>query len=307
MLEYVLIIVAVVFIILVTNIKIVPQARAYIVERLGAYKCTWKTGVHFTVPFIDRIAKNMSLKEQVLDFPPQPVITSDNVHMQIDTVIYYQIADPKLYTYGVELPMLAIENLTATTLRNIIGDLELDQTLTSRDIINTKMRAILDEATDPWGIKINRVELKNIMPPKDIQDAMEKQMRAERERREKILQAEGEKKSAILIAEGLKESKILEAQAEKEAAILKAEAIKEAKVREAEGEAEAILKIQQAVADGIKLINESQPSEQVIALKSLEALKELADGKANKLIIPSDIQGLATVASTLKTVISDKE
>ena len=307
MLEYVLIIVAVVFIILVTNIKIVPQARAYIVERLGAYKCTWKTGVQFTVPFIDRIAKNMSLKEQVLDFPPQPVITSDNVHMQIDTVIYYQIADPKLYTYGVELPMLAIENLTATTLRNIIGDLELDQTLTSRDIINTKMRAILDEATDPWGIKINRVELKNIMPPKDIQDAMEKQMRAERERREKILQAEGEKKSAILIAEGLKESKILEAQAEKEAAILKAEAIKEAKVREAEGEAEAILKIQQAVADGIKLINESQPSEQVIALKSLEALKELADGKANKLIIPSDIQGLATVASTLKTVISDKE
>lgn len=297
----------IVFLIFVTNIKIVPQARAYIVERLGAYRCTWKTGVHFTIPFIDRIAKNMSLKEQVLDFPPQPVITSDNVHMQIDTVIYYQIADPKLYTYGVEMPMLAIENLTATTLRNIIGDLELDQTLTSRDIINTKMRAILDEATDPWGIKINRVELKNIMPPKDIQDAMEKQMRAERERREKILQAEGEKKSAILIAEGLKESKILEAQAEKEAAILKAEAIREAKVREAEGEAEAILKIQQAVADGIKLINESQPSEQVIALKSLEALKELADGKANKLIIPSDIQGLATVASTLKTVFSDKD
>lgn len=297
--------IVILFFILLSNIKIVPQARAYIVERLGAYKSTWKTGVHFTIPFIDRIAKNMSLKEQVLDFPPQPVITSDNVHMQIDTVIYYQIADPKLYTYGVENPMIAIENLTATTLRNIIGDLELDQTLTSRDIINTKMRAILDEATDPWGIKINRVELKNIMPPRDIQDAMEKQMRAERERREKILQAEGEKKSAILIAEGSKESKILEAEAEKQAAILRAEAIREAKIREAEGEAEAILKIQQAVADGIKLINEASPSEQVIALKSLEALKELADGKANKLIIPSDIQGLATVASTLKTVMTD--
>ena len=298
---------AILFIIAVANIKIVPQARAYIVERLGAYKSTWKTGVHFTIPFIDRIAKNMSLKEQVLDFPPQPVITSDNVHMQIDTVIYYQIADPKLYTYGVENPMIAIENLTATTLRNIIGDLELDQTLTSRDIINTKMRAILDEATDPWGIKINRVELKNIMPPRDIQDAMEKQMRAERERREKILQAEGEKKSAILIAEGLKESKILEAEAAKQAAILEAEAIKEAKIREAEGEAEAILKIQKAVADGIKMINESAPSDKVIALKSLEALKELADGKANKLIIPSDIQGLATIASTLKTIVGEDD
>lgn len=296
---------AVLFLIIIGNIKIVPQARAYVVERLGAYQSTWKTGVHFTIPFIDRIAKNMSLKEQVLDFPPQPVITSDNVHMQIDTVIYYQIADPKLYTYGVENPMVAIENLTATTLRNIIGDLELDQTLTSRDIINTKMRAILDEATDPWGIKINRVELKNIMPPRDIQDAMEKQMRAERERREKILQAEGEKKSAILIAEGSKESKILEAEAAKQAAILEAEAIKEAKIKEAEGEAEAILKIQKAIADGIKMINEAAPSEQVIALKSLEALKELADGKANKLIIPSDIQGLATIASTLKTVVAD--
>ena len=299
------IIAIVLFIVIVSNIKIVPQARAYIVERLGAYRSTWKTGVHFTIPFLDRIAKNMSLKEQVLDFPPQPVITSDNVHMQIDTVIYFQIADPKLYTYGVENPMIAIENLTATTLRNIIGDLELDQTLTSRDIINTKMRAILDEATDPWGIKINRVELKNIMPPKDIQDAMEKQMRAERERREKILQAEGEKKSAILIDEGNKESKILEAEADKQAAILNAEAIREAKIREAEGEAEAILKIQKAIADGIKLINEASPSEQVIALKSLEALKELADGKANKLIIPSDIQGLATIASTLKHVISE--
>ena len=295
------------FIVIISNIKIVPQARAMIVERLGAYKSTWKTGVHFTIPFIDRISKNMSLKEQVLDFPPQPVITSDNVHMQIDTVIYYQIADPKLYTYGVENPMIAIENLTATTLRNIIGDLELDQTLTSRDIINTKMRAILDEATDPWGIKINRVELKNIMPPRDIQDAMEKQMRAERERREKILQAEGEKKSAILIAEGLKESKILEAEASKQAAILEAEAIKEAKIREAEGEAEAILQIQKAVADGIRMINEASPSDKVIALKSLEALKELADGKANKLIIPSDIQGLATIASTLKTIVADND
>ena len=300
-------IVVVLFLILISNIKIVPQARAAIVERLGAYRSTWKTGVHFTVPFIDRVAKSISLKEQVLDFPPQAVITGDNVHMQIDTVIYFQIADPKLYTYGVENPMIAIENLTATTLRNIIGELELDQTLTSRDIINTKMRSILDEATDPWGIKINRVEVKNIMPPKDIQDAMEKQMRAERERREKILQAEGEKKSAILIAEGNKESKILEAEADKQAAILKAEAIREAKIREAEGEAQAILKIQQAVADGIKLINEASPSEQVIALKSLEALKELADGKANKLIIPSDIQGLATIASTLKTVVSDSK
>ena len=279
-----LVLIVILFLILVSNIKIIPQAKAAIVERLGAYRSTWKTGVHFTIPFIDRIAKSMSLKEQVLDFPPQPVITSDNVHMQIDTVIYYQISDPKLYTYGVEHPMVAIENLTATTLRNIIGDLELDQTLTSRDIINTKMRAILDEATDPWGIKINRVELKNIMPPQDIQEAMEKQMRAERERREKILQAEGEKKSAVLIAEGQKESKILEA----------------------EGEAAAILKIQQAVADGIKLINEAAPSDKVIALKSLEALKELADGKANKLIIPSDIQGLATIASTLKLSADDK-
>ncbi|MBR4979539.1 MAG: SPFH/Band 7/PHB domain protein [Clostridia bacterium] len=306
--EYVIIgIVIVVFLMLVSNIKVVPQARACIVERLGAYNATWKTGVHVKIPFIDRVAKNMSLKEQVLDFPPQPVITSDNVHMQIDTVIYYQIADPKLYTYGVESPMIAIENLTATTLRNIIGDLELDQTLTSRDIINTKMRAILDEATDPWGIKINRVELKNIMPPKDIQEAMEKQMRAERERREKILQAEGEKKSAILIAEGNKESIILAAEAEKQSAILKAEAIKEAKIREAEGEAEAIVKVQTAVAEGIRLINESEPSNQVIALKSLEALKELADGKANKLIIPSDIQGLATVAATLKAAADGME
>ena len=302
---FLLVIIILLIVIVISNIKIVPQAHAYVVERLGAYNATWSTGLHFAIPILDRVAKKITLKEIVADFPPQPVITKDNVTMQIDTVIYLQVTDPKLYTYGVDNPMRAIENLTATTLRNIIGDLELDQTLTSRDIINTKMRAILDEATDPWGIKINRVELKNIMPPKDIQDAMEKQMRAERERREKILQAEGEKKSAILIAEGNKESKILEAEADKQAAILNAEAIREAKIREAEGEAEAILKIQKAIADGIKLINEASPSEQVIALKSLEALKELADGKANKLIIPSDIQGLATIASTLKHVISE--
>jgi len=288
------------FIIIISNIKIVPQARAMIVERLGAYKSTWKTGVHFTFPFIDRISKNMSLKEQVLDFPPQPVITSDNVHMQIDTVIYYQIADPKLYTYGVENPMMAIENLTATTLRNIIGDLELDQTLTSRDIINTKMRAILDEATDPWGIKINRVELKNITPPRDIQEAMEKQMRAERERREKILQAEGEKKAAVLIAEGQKESMILQAEASKQAAILKAEAEKEAKIRQAEGDAEAILKVQQATAEGIRLINEAAPTREVLAIKSFEALEKVADGQATKIIVPSDLQNLSSYTAVVK-------
>lgn len=293
--------------IVLSNIKIVPQARAFVVERLGAYKTTWKTGVHCTVPFIDKVAKSISLKEQVVDFPPQPVITSDNVHMMIDTVIYYQIADPKLYTYGVENPMIAIENLTATTLRNIIGDLELDGTLTSRDLINTKMRAILDEATDPWGIKINRVELKNIMPPKDIQEAMEKQMRAERERREKILQAEGEKKSAILIAEGNKESKILEAQANKQAAILNAEAVKEAKIREAEGEAEAILKVQTAVAEGLKLLNDANPTEKALAIKSLDALKDVANGKATKLIIPSDLQGIVSAAATVKEAFSETE
>ncbi len=287
-------------IIILANIKIIPQAKAAVVERLGAYKTTWKTGVHITFPFIDRVAKMISLKEQVVDFPPQPVITSDNVHMMIDTVIYFQIADPKLYAYGVESPMLAIENLTATTLRNIIGDLELDGTLTSRDIINTKMRAILDEATDPWGIKINRVELKNIMPPKDIQDAMEKQMRAERERREKILQAEGEKKSAVLIAEGKKESMILEAEAEKQAAILRAEAIREAKIREAEGEAEAILKVQNAIAEGLKLISNANPSEKALTLKSFEALEKVADGKATKLIIPSELQNLSAMAATFK-------
>lgn len=295
-----LIIFAIVILIILGNIKIIPQAKAAVVERLGAYKATWKTGVHITFPFIDRVAKTISLKEQVVDFPPQPVITSDNVHMMIDTVIYFQIADPKLYAYGVESPMLAIENLTATTLRNIIGDLELDGTLTSRDIINTKMRAILDEATDPWGIKINRVELKNIMPPKDIQDAMEKQMRAERERREKILQAEGEKKSAVLIAEGKKESMILEAEAEKQAAILRAEAKREAKIREAEGEAEAILKVQNAIAEGLKLISDANPSEKALTLKSFEALEKVADGNATKLIIPSELQNLSAIAATFK-------
>lgn len=302
---FIIILFFVIVAIVLANIKIVPQARAVVVERLGAYKTTWKTGVHFTMPFIDRAARSISLKEQVVDFPPQPVITSDNVHMMIDTVIYYQIADPKLYAYGVESPMIAIENLTATTLRNIIGDLELDGTLTSRDLINTKMRSILDEATDPWGIKINRVELKNIMPPKDIQDAMEKQMRAERERREKILQAEGEKKSAILIAEGNKESKILEAEANKQASILNAEAVREAKIREAEGEAEAILKVQSAVAEGIKLINEANPTDKALAIKSLEALRDVANGNATKLIIPSDLQGMVSAAAAVKEAISE--
>ena len=297
---------AVVLVILIACIKIVPQARASVVERLGAYHATWKTGMHILIPFIDRVAKSMSLKEQVADFPPQPVITKDNVHMLIDTVVYYQIADPKLYTYGVELPMSAIENLTTTTLRNIIGELELDSTLTSRDIINTKMRSILDEATDPWGIKINRVELKNITPPKDIQEAMEKQMRAERERREKILQAEGEKKAAILIAEGQKESKILEAEANKQAAILKAEAEKEAKIRAAEGEAEAILKVQQSTAEGIRLINEASPSREVLAIKSFEALERVADGKATKIIVPSDLQNLSSYTAVIKESAEDK-
>ena len=290
----------VVLLILIACIKIVSQAQAVVVERLGAYHGTWKTGMHFLVPFVDRIAKKMSLKEQVADFPPQPVITKDNVHMQIDTVVYYQIADPKLYTYGVEYPMSAIENLTTTTLRNIIGDLELDSTLTSRDIINTKMRAILDEATDPWGIKINRVELKNITPPKDIQEAMEKQMRAERERREKILQAEGEKKAAVLIAEGQKESLILEAQANKEAAILRAEAEKEAKIRQAEGEAEAILKVQKATAEGIRLLNESAPTKQVLTMRGFETLEKVADGKATKIIVPSELQNLSAYTSVIK-------
>ncbi len=276
-----------------TNIRVVPQSKAYVIERLGTYYATWDTGLHVKIPFIDRIAKIVSLKEQVVDFKPQPVITKDNVTMQIDTVVFYQITDPKLYTYGVESPISAIENLSATTLRNIIGELELDSTLTSRDTINAKIRVILDEATDPWGIKVNRVELKNIIPPREIQDAMEKQMKAERERRESILRAEGEKQSRILVAEGHKESKILEAEAEKQSAILHAEAVREAKVREAEGEAEAIIKVQQATADAIKLLNDANASDAVVKLKALEAFAQAADGQATKIIIPSEIQGLA--------------
>ncbi len=286
-------------IIIIANIKIVSQATAQVIERLGSYRTTWTTGMHFKIPFIEKVAKKINLMEQVVDFPPQPVITSDNVRMQIDTVVFFQITDCKLYTYGVANPLMAIENLTATTLRNIIGELDLDQTLTSRDIINTKMRAILDEATDPWGIKVNRVELKNIIPPREIQDAMEKQMKAERERRELILKAEGEKNSTILVAEGQKQKMILSAEAEKEAAILKAEAIKEAKIREAEGEAEAILKIQQATAQGISMINEAAPSDAVLKIKSLEAFEKAADGQATKIIIPSSIQGIAGLASAL--------
>lgn len=300
--EAIIVIVALIFVFIIANIKIVPQAYAFVVERLGAYNSTWNTGIHFKIPFIDRIAKKVSLMEQVSDFPPQPVITKDNVKMQIDTVVFYQITDCKLFAYGVANPMSAIENLTATTLRNIIGELELDETLTSRDVINTKMRSILDEATDPWGIKINRVELKNIMPPKEIQDAMEKQMKAERERREAILIAEGEKHSAILVAEGQKESAILKAEAEKQSAILKAEAEKEARIRLAEGEAEAILKVQEAAANGIKMINEANPSDAVIAMKSLEALEKVSQNEATKIIIPSEIQslaGLVTSASEL--------
>ena len=282
----------IILILLVTNIQVVQQSRAFVVERLGAYQTTWGVGVHIKLPFIDRVAKRVSLKEQVVDFAPQPVITKDNVTMQIDTVIYFQIIDPKLYAYGVEHPMSAIENLTATTLRNIIGDLELDQSLTSRDHINTKMRAILDEATDPWGIKVNRVELKNIIPPRDIQDSMEKQMRAERERREAILQAQGQKESQILVAEGEKQSAILRADASKQAAIL-----------EAEGQAAAILKVQQALADSIKLLNEANPNDQVVKIKALEAFQAAADGKATKIIIPSEIQGLAGLASSAKALL----
>lgn len=281
---------------ILANVRVVPQSKAYVVERLGTFYSTWETGLHVKIPFIDRIAKIVSLKEQVVDFKPQPVITKDNVTMQIDTVVFYQITDPKLYTYGVESPISAIENLSATTLRNIIGELELDSTLTSRDTINAKIRVILDEATDPWGIKVNRVELKNIIPPREIQDAMEKQMKAERERRESILRAEGEKQSRILVAEGHKESKILEAEAEKQSAILHAEAVKEAKVREAEGEAEAILKVQQATADAIKLLNEADANDAVIKIKALEAFGKAADGQATKIIIPSEIQGFAGLA-----------
>jgi len=303
----VLVLGVIVLIILVRCLRIVPQAYVYVVERLGAYHASWGTGLHFAIPIIDRVSKKVNLKELVADFPPQPVITKDNVTMQIDTVIYMQITDPKLYVYGVDNPIRAIENLTATTLRNIIGDLELDQTLTSRDIINSKMRIILDEATDAWGIKINRVELKNIMPPKEIQDSMEKQMKAERERREKILQAEGEKRSSILVAEGEKESLILRAQAEKEAAILRADAEKEAMIRKAEGEAEAILKVQQATAEGLKMLNEASPDKNVIAIKSLEAFGKAADGKATKIIIPSEIQSIAGLASGLKEVLTDNK
>ena len=291
--------------VLASCVRIVPQAYAVILERLGAYQATWSTGIHFKVPFIERVARKVNLKEQVVDFPPQPVITKDNVTMQIDTVVFFQITDPKLYTYGVENPIMAIENLSATTLRNIIGDMELDETLTSREVINTRMRASLDEATDPWGIKVNRVELKNIIPPAAIQDAMEKQMKAERERREAILIAEGQKKSTILVAEGKKQSAILDAEAEKQAAILRAEAQKERMIKEAEGQAEAVLKVQNANAEGIRMIREAGADEAVLTLKSLEAFARAADGKATKIIIPSDIQGIAGLASSLKEIVTD--
>ncbi len=297
--------VIILFIIIISNIKIVSQAHAFVVERLGAYVKTWHTGLHIKIPFIEKVAKVVTLKEQVVDFAPQPVITKDNVTMQIDTVVYFQITDPKLYAYGVDNPMSAIENLTATTLRNIIGDLELDATLTSRDLINTKMRSILDVATDPWGIKINRVELKNIIPPKEIRDAMEKQMKAERERRESILSAEGDKKSAILVAEGQKQAEILKAEAAKEALILEAEAQKEAQIRKAEGEAEAILKVQNAQAEALRMLNEASPTDKVIAIKSLEAFEKAADGKATKIIIPSQIQSLAGLATSLTELVKE--
>ncbi|BES64423.1 SPFH domain-containing protein [Gottschalkiaceae bacterium SANA] len=301
------VIVAVLIALIATNIRIVPQAFGFVLERLGAYQGTWGVGLHIKIPLIDRIANKVSLKEQVVDFPPQPVITKDNVTMQIDTVVYYQITDPKAYTYGVSHPIAAIENLTATTLRNIIGDLELDETLTSRDTINTKMRAILDEATDPWGIKVNRVELKNILPPAEIQDAMEKQMKAERQRRESILRAEGEKKSTILVAEGDKESEILKAEAEKRSMILRAEARREAAIREAEGEAEAILKVQNATAEGLKMLKAAETDQAVLTLKSFEALAKVANGQATKIIVPSEIQGLAGLAASLKGIVETEE
>ena len=294
---FVVAVIIIALVIVVTNIAVVQQSRAYVIERLGAFHTVWGVGLHMKVPFIDRIARRVSLKEQVLDYPPQPVITKDNVTMQIDTVVYFQITDPKLYTYGVEQPMMAMETLTATTLRNIIGDLELDQTLTSRDVVNTKMRAILDEATDPWGIKVNRVELKNILPPADIQSSMEKQMKAERDRRQSILQAEGQKKSAILIAEGERESAILRADAEKQAAILKAEAEKQAAILKADGEAQAIRAVQQALADSLEMLNEKAPNDQVLKLKSIEAMQKIADGQATKIIIPSEMQGLVGMAN----------
>ena len=301
-----LVVIVLVLWVLASCIRIVPQAYAVVLERLGAYKATWGTGIHFKVPFIERVARRVNLKEQVVDFPPQPVITKDNVTMQIDTVVFFQITDPKLYAYGVENPIMAIENLSATTLRNIIGDMELDETLTSREVINTKMRASLDVATDPWGIKVNRVELKNIIPPAAIQDAMEKQMKAERERREAILKAEGEKRSTILVAEGKKQSAILDAEAEKQAAILHAEAQKERMIKEAEGQAQAVLKVQQATAEGLRMIKDAGADESVLTLKSLEALTKVADGKATKIIIPSEIQGIAGLATSLKEIMTDK-
>jgi regulator of protease activity HflC (stomatin/prohibitin superfamily) len=300
-----LVLIVILLIIVVANIRIVPQASVYVIERLGTFYQEWHTGPHFLVPFFDRVAKVVTIKEQVVDFKPQPVITKDNVTMQIDTVVFFQVTDAKQYTYGVERPMAAIENLSATTLRNIIGEMELDATLTSRDVINTKITAILDQATDRWGIKVNRVELKNILPPREIQDAMEKQMKAERERREAILRAEGEKASAVLVAEGEKEAKILAAEADKQSAILRAEAVKEAKIRESEGEAQAILAIQQAKAKGIELINEARPSEAMLRMRSLEAFEKAADGKATKLIIPSDIQGAVGIAAALKETVTN--
>ena len=306
MLKYVLIaLILIAVIIIALNIKIVPQSKAYVIERLGTYRATWQTGLHVKLPIFERVAKIVSLKEQVVDFAPQPVITKDNVTMQIDTVVFFQITDPKLYCYGVERPLSAIENLTATTLRNIIGELELDHTLTSRDTINSKIRGILDEATDPWGIKVNRVELKNILPPREIQDAMEKQMKAERERREAILRAEGDKESKILVAQGQKEAKILAAQADKEAAILQADAVRERKIREADGEAQATIAIQKAEAEGIRLINEAKPSNAVVALRSLDSLEKVADGQSTKIIIPSEIQSLAGLATGIKELIKE--
>ena len=307
MMWLVIILFVIILIIAASCVKIVPQSQAYILERLGVYKATWGSGVHFKVPFIERVAKRVNLKEQVVDFAPQPVITKDNVTMRIDTVVFFQITDPRLFTYGIDNPIMAIENLTATTLRNIIGDMELDATLTSREIINTKMRASLDDATDPWGIKVTRVELKNIIPPAAIQEAMEKQMKAERERREAILKAEGEKKSTILVAEGKKESAILDAEAEKQAAILRAEAEKEKMIKEAEGQAEAILKVQQAKADGIRFIKDAGADQSVLTLKSLEAFAQAADGKATKIIIPSEIQGIAGLASSLVEIATNKK
>ncbi|MBO5056343.1 MAG: SPFH/Band 7/PHB domain protein [Lachnospiraceae bacterium] len=302
----IIVLLIVILILLASCVKIVPQANAYVVERLGAYQGTWSVGLHFKMPVVDKVAKKINLKEQVVDFAPQPVITKDNVTMRIDTVVFFQITDPKMFAYGVENPIMAIENLTATTLRNIIGDLELDQTLTSRETINTKMRASLDEATDPWGIKVNRVELKNIIPPAEIQNAMEKQMKAERERREAVTRAEGEKKASVTVAEGKKEAAILEAEAEKQSAILRAEAQKEKMIREAEGEAEAILKVQQATADGIRMIREAGADESVLRIKSLEAFEKAADGKATKIIIPSEIQGIAGLAASLKEIVTEK-